>query len=74
MKVRVGTKYLFDPNMMDMIDGKTTLKKGDIVKVINVHGCPKANTMGQCYVGHPDTGDFIGMVACNSLHLIPKKT
>jgi hypothetical protein len=72
MKVRVNQKLVFVPNMLDQIDGRTNLKKGDLVKVINLPGCPKANTMGHCYVGHPITGEFIGMVSCNSL-VTPKE-
>ena len=62
MKVRVNQKLVFVPNMLDQIDGRTNLKKGDLVKVINVRGCPPANTMGHCYVGHPETGEFIAYV------------
>lgn len=72
MKVRVNQKLVYVPNMLDAIDGKTNLKKGDLVKVINVRGCPPANTMGHCYVGHPETGEFIGMVSTNSL-VTPKE-
>ena len=52
--------------MLDSCDPKTTLKSGDLVTVRNLHGCPKANTMGHCYV-YKD-GKFMGMVCCNSLH------
>ena len=67
MKVRVNAVYQYDPCMMDMLDGRTGLKKGDTVKVINLPGCPKANTMGQCYVGTVPEGKFIGMVCTGSL-------
>lgn len=66
-KVRVGAKYVYDPVLIDITDGRTNLKKGDVVKVINLPGCPKANTMGHCYVGDAATGKFIGMVCTNSL-------
>ena len=72
MKVRANQKLVYVPNMLDTIDGLTSLKKGDLVKVINVRGCPPANTMGHCYVGHPETGEFIGMVSTNSL-VTPKE-
>ena len=68
MKVRVGQVLVYHPNMLDAIDGRTNLKSGDVVKVINLPGCPKANTMGHCYVGDRKTGEFIGMVSTNSLH------
>ena len=68
MKVRVGQILYYVPTLLDRYDGRTGLKEGALVKVINVHGCPPANTMGHCYVGEPDTGKFIGLVCCNSLH------
>jgi hypothetical protein len=67
MRVIVGRKYRYNPCLLDRIDGRTGLKEGDVVKVINVYGCPPANTMRHCYVGEPDTGKFIGMVATASL-------
>ena len=66
-RVRVNSVYTYDPNILDICDGRTGLRKGDVVRVINVHGCPKANTMGHCYVGDVKTGKFIGMVCTNSL-------
>lgn len=71
-KVRVGSMYVYKPVMLDLIDSHTGLVEGDIVKVINVHGCPPANTMGHCYVEavrarRIQAGQFAGMVCCNSL-------
>jgi hypothetical protein len=51
---------------MDRCDPKTDLKEGDKVTVKNLPGCPKANTMGHCYVFVGT--QFKGMVCCNSLH------
>lgn len=67
MKVRVNSLYMYVPCLLDRIDGRTSLKHGDVVRVINVYGCPKANTMGHCYVGDAKTGKFIGMVCTSSL-------
>jgi hypothetical protein len=67
-RVRPGSRYFYFPNMLDRIDGRTELKAGDEVKVINMPGCPKAGTMGHTFVGDPDTGQFIGLVHVNSLH------
>lgn len=68
MRVRVGQVLVYHANLLDAIDGRTGLKNGDLVRVINVHGAPNANTMQHCYVGTVDTGGFIGLVHCNSLH------
>ena len=70
MRVRVNSLYRYNPVLLDRIDGRTPLQVGDIVRVINVHGCPSANVMGHCYVGDKTTGKFIGMVCCNSLERI----
>ena len=73
MKVRVGSKYKYNPVMMDILYPASinTLKLGDIVKVVNKFGCPPANTMGHCYV--EKDGEFQGLVSCNSLEKINEK-
>lgn len=68
-KVRVGGLYVFNPVGMDIWSPCTTLKAGTKVKVINMHGCPPANTMGHCHVQDMN-GDFRGLVLCNSLQKI----
>lgn len=67
MKVRKGGLYIYDPNLLDLIDGRTNLKKGEKVRVIHPHGCPKPNTMNHCHVERLN-GEFVGLVSCNSLH------
>ena len=72
MKVRVGSLYVYNPNMLDLIDPKApALKKGDVCRVVNLPMAPKCNTMGQCHVETVD-GRFLGMVSCNSLTPAPK--
>lgn len=66
MKVRAGITYIYYPNLMDRCDARTKLIPGDMVKVVNLHGCPPANTMGQAYVNLD--GKFAGMVSTNSLY------
>jgi hypothetical protein len=51
---------------MDRCSPYSNIEVNDIVRVFNMYGCPKANTMGQCYIQHLG-GKFIGMVCCNSL-------
>lgn len=73
IRVRVGSRYVYNPVLLDAIDAKTGLKKGDLVQVIkSPHGAPPAGTMGHCYVGHPTTAEFIGLVHVNSLKLASK--
>ena len=66
MKVRAKSFYRFDPCLIDICDGRTDLKKGDIVQVVNLHGCPPCNTMRHAHV-YKD-GQFAGLVATGSLH------
>lgn len=72
MKVRANSTYVFDPVGWDILDPpygvqQGLLKKGDKVQVVNLHGCPKANTMGHCHIQHPETKQFLGLVKTSSL-------
>ena len=66
-RVRVGARYRFDPVPFDILNppANLDLEPGDVVKVVNLHGAPPANTMGMCYV--EKDGTFAGMVMTNSL-------
>ena len=64
-KVRIGKKYRYEPVMFDVSHPPFNVKPGDIVIPTNLPGCPKANTMGMCYV--TKDGKFAGMVCTNSL-------
>lgn len=67
-RVRVNTKYRFNPCAWDSImpTSSLTATPGDIVRVINLPMAPKANTMGQCYIEN-EQGEFAGMVSVHSL-------
>lgn len=65
-RVRVNSTYRFHPVLLDLLHGPK-LADGSLVRVINLHGAPPANTMGHCYISDPQTGQFIGMVCTNSL-------
>ena len=64
-RVRVGKPYIFDPVFFDVSNPPFGAKRGDVVYVVNLHGCPKANTMGMCHI--EKDGKFAGMVCTNSL-------
>jgi hypothetical protein len=68
MRVRANSVYTFRPVMLDVFDPKTCggIKDGDRVRVVNLPGCPKANTMNHCHIETMD-GKFGGLVCCNSL-------
>jgi hypothetical protein len=66
MKVQANREYIFYPNLLDRIDGRTQLIPGSIVRVVNLHGCPPANTMQHAHVEFE--GRFVGLVHTNSLH------
>lgn len=65
MRVKAGKSYQFNPVLIDVCDPKTSLKSGDIVTVVKLHGCPPPNTMNHCHVNYQ--GRFAGLVHCNSL-------
>ena len=65
MKVLVGSTYTFLPIPFDRTNPPFGAVAGDTVKVVNLPGCPKANTMGMCHI--TNRGRFAGMVMTNSL-------
>lgn len=71
MHVRANQEYIFYPNLLDRNDGRTNLVPGSIVKVVNLPGCPKANTMQHAHVEFE--GRFVGLVHTNSLHSMKDK-
>jgi hypothetical protein len=73
VKVKVNAIYRYNPVLLDRIDGRTNLQEGDLVRVVNLPGCPRANTMGHCHVADPNTGRFIGLVCCNSLEPVTRR-
>lgn len=72
MRVRANAVYRYNPVLLDQIDGRTSLQTGDLVRVVNLPGCPHAGTMGHCHVADPTTGHFIGLVCCNSLERVTR--
>lgn len=50
-KVRVGKVYTFRPVPIDYFNPPYNVQAGDVVRVVNLPGCPKANTMGHCPEG-----------------------
>ena len=70
MRVRVGSSYVYDPVLFDVANPPFGVNVGDVVTVVNLPGCPKANTMGMCHVAKD--GKFAGMVCTNSLHKLDK--
>jgi hypothetical protein len=70
-KVKVNSVYFYVPVLLDQMYAGTRLgvriELGRDVRVVNMHGCPPANTMGHCYVQDAGTGKFLGLVCCNSL-------
>jgi hypothetical protein len=71
MKVQANRKYIFYPNMLDRVDGRTNLVPGSIVVVVNLPGAPRCNTMGHAHVEY--NGEFMGLVHCNSLYSMKDK-
>jgi hypothetical protein len=71
MRVRVNSIYTYAPVMIDVINPPIGVERGMLeigqrVRVVNKHGCPKANVMGHCYI-ESMIGSFLGLVHTNSL-------
>ena len=75
-RVRAGSLYVYRPNLFDVINPPFGAVPNDIVRVVNLPGCPKANTMGMCHIQAqelPGVWRFAGMVCCASLVPLPRK-
>lgn len=68
--MRNGTVCQYQPALLDIIDSRTNLQPGDVVKICHPYGCPKPGTMGHAHV-ETLSGHFIGLVQVASL--IPVK-
>lgn len=72
MKVRAGKRYVFEPVPFDRCNPPFDASPGDVVTVVNLPGCPRANTMGMCHIAKG--GQFAGMVCTNSLRpFVPRR-
>lgn len=68
MKVRVGSIYTWVACMLDTLHPSVTrIPDGTKVRVVNMKGCPPANTMNHCYAETID-GVWLGLVCCSSLY------
>ena len=70
-RVRVNATYYYVPVLIDRLHppiavGLGKMKEGDVVKVVNLPGCPKANTMGHAHFTC-ENGEFGGLCCTNSL-------
>jgi hypothetical protein len=72
-RVRAGQEFYFVPVFLDKVNPPYNVREGDLVKVVNLPGCPKANTMGHCHVhivaavDGREASTFGGLVCTNSL-------
>jgi len=76
-KVRVSSLYRYLPVLIDKLNPPYgaqvgELETGQFVRVVNLPGCPRANTMGHCHIENPYTGKFLGLVCTNSLEKLEK--
>ena len=65
-RVRAGSLYRYEPVPLDRFHPPYNIEANDIVRVVNLPSCPKANTMGHAHVEHLG-GEFAGLVCTNSL-------
>ena len=82
MKVRANATYYYNTCGWELCAPTANshlFTKGDKVRVVNLHGCPPANTMGQCYIVPADAvkddrgrwNKEFAMVSTNSLQKEP---
>ena len=68
MRVRKRSVYVFRPVMMDVVWSQHhSAVEGQRVRVIQMHGAPPPNIMGQCHIEDAATCQFVGMVCTRSL-------
>lgn len=68
MKVRANSVYTFRPVLLDrLLSQHHHARDGQRVRVVNLNGAPKCNTMNHCHIEDSESGEFLGMVCCNSL-------
>lgn len=77
MRVKVKSVYTFRPSIWDSIDPPMGVKNGELisgdsVRVVNLVGCPPANTMNHCHI-ETLGGLFVGLVSTDSLNPKPER-
>ena len=75
-RVRANSVYHYVPVLIDKLHppiaiGLNRMTVGDRVRVVNLPGCPKANTMGHAHF-QSMSGEFGGLCCTNSL-LTPRE-
>lgn len=72
MKVTVNRQYIFYANLLDFEHRQHNGRQG---RVINLHGCPPANTMGHAHVqfGEAGSGERPILVSTNSLYTLAER-
>jgi hypothetical protein len=69
MRVRTNSTYTFRANGLDrLLTQHHDARDEQRVRVIQLPGAPRANTMGHCHIADASTGAFLGMVSTGSLH------
>ena len=67
-RVRAGAVYTFHAVLIDrMLSQHHSATDGQRVRVVNLPGAPRANTMNHCHIEDADTRAFLGMVHIGSL-------
>jgi hypothetical protein len=74
-KAKRAKRYRYDPVLFDTLNPPAgrQIEPGTVVVKITMHGAPRNGTNRMCYIGDPETGEFIGLVMEASLKPIPKQ-
>lgn len=68
MRVIAGRVYVFSPQGYDrLMPEHYSAIRGQLVRVVQLPGAPKPNTMGHAHIADASTGSFLGLVSTASL-------
>jgi hypothetical protein len=69
MKVRRDSVYVFRPALIDRVMTQHhSATEGQRVRVVQLPGAPRPNTMRHAHVVDATSGAFLGIVCTDSLH------
>lgn len=67
-RVRLHSVYTFQPDIVDrLMPQHYSARAGQRVRVVQLPGAPRPNTMGHCHIADAVSGEFLGMVSVWSL-------
>jgi hypothetical protein len=66
-RIRAGSVWTYRAVLIDHFRPASKATEGQRVRVVKLNGCPPPGTMNHCHVEDAESGEFLGLVCCNSL-------